>query len=193
MGKAESAPQQQSALAESQLWASHIILSPLDMSEPTAEQVEQYEAYASTATSYGIAAAKLDISGENYKSWGFSFNVMSKHGIDVMEHSVAVITTGLEQVGVEIASLEFVGAHLATHKVLQAAEAARQSVGLSRPVRVNEEAFRASDSLRLHAHNAFYGVRNRAVAVDCFDNSDQIIQQARDRRAMPRSLVSTEN
>jgi hypothetical protein len=191
MGNSESAPQRQLAAAERQLWASHIILSPLDMTAPSNQQLADYEGYATAYDTDGVLAVRLKVSGEAYTNWGFSFELNAESGISVMRQSVLVMTNSLEQAGVEIADLEFVGAHLSTFKALRLETKNRAALGIDQTVSITDETFKATDALRRHAHDSFYVTRNRAAAIAGFDNSYLTFPQEPNLRQNPRSLVNT--
>jgi hypothetical protein len=172
MGNIERSLDPQIWAGESQLWASYIVLSPLDMTSPTAQQRTDYEGYAMNPEQDDIIAAKLAVSGETYARWGFSFDLKADTGIAAIQRSVSVVTRGLEKSAIEIADLEFVGAHLVSHKSLLL-----KNKILSNDIDVTNETFNTTDALRRHAHNRFYAIRNRAAAIAALDNGELAAQQ----------------
>lgn len=164
MEKIETAPLgEPSDVLQSQLWASHIILSPLDMTVPTEQQIADYEGYAARRADEGVTAAKLSITQENYSQWGFSFNLNAETGVAVMRHSVTVAVEGLDSAGVDVSELEFIGAHVATIKALKGASEARRDIDpCMNSARIVEDLYKATDSQRYQARKTFYDVRSRA-------------------------------
>lgn len=185
MGKTENAPAgEQLAAVQSQLWASHIILSPLNMSQPTEQQIVDYEGYAALQTDYGVTAAKLSVTEDKFSNWGFSFNLNADTDTAVVRQSVSAMTESLELAGVGIGELEFIAVHVATIKALKESTEARRAVDPYLPAaRISDEYYAGTDNQRFHARNGFYTVRNRVLAVTCFDNSEALVAQARQTMA----------
>ena len=145
-------------VAELPVWDSYVVVSPLNATRPTDEQLNVfYDALkghlkteqTTTTAKDQLIDAKVEISGTLYSLWGFALELAAPNDTVAVQSSMALVTESLDRAHIDASDLELVDLHLANLKVLMGEQKLRTELADGRKkVSISDADFTARADLR---------------------------------------------